>query len=185
MSPTHPTHGTAARTTSQQPRARTVQPVRARSRLREALHREGAGWAEDRARRVGAIAGSEGMTWAPQGEHPHAPSCARTIATATASTKSTTTGMHDLMRTGGGARPARPPLARTASGRARRARRALLPLSQAEAGHGCPISMTYSRGARATAAPDVAANGSALTSTQYDPRSLRPRKRRGRSAAWP
>ncbi len=45
-------------------------------------------------------------------------------------------------------------------------------LSQAEAGHGCPISMTYSGVPALRQQPDVAAEWEPrLTSTQYDPRS--------------
>ncbi len=53
-------------------------------------------------------------------------------------------------------------------------------LSQPEAGHGCPISMTYSSVPALRAQPDVAAEWEPrLTSTEYDPRMLPAPQKRG------
>ena len=59
-------------------------------------------------------------------------------------------------------------------------------LSQAEAGHGCPISMTYSAVPALRAQPELAAEWEPrLASTDYDPR-VRPaaEKTRRARAAW-
>ncbi len=59
--------------------------------LLEGLRREGAGWAEEDVRRLGRAAGSEeAQEWGDQANR-HEPSCARTTATATGSTRSSST----------------------------------------------------------------------------------------------
>ena len=54
--------------------------------LVEALHREGAAWAEAQVSAVGEIAGGEAVEWGGRRTRTR-PSCARTTATATASTR--------------------------------------------------------------------------------------------------
>ncbi len=59
--------------------------------LVEAVRREGAEWAEGRARELGAICGShQTIRWGFEANE-NKPSCARTTATATASTRSSST----------------------------------------------------------------------------------------------
>jgi hypothetical protein len=59
--------------------------------LREALEREGAGWAVDRARDTGAVAGSaEALSHGRRAER-NEPGCARTTGSGTGSTRSSST----------------------------------------------------------------------------------------------
>jgi putative acyl-CoA dehydrogenase len=140
--------------------------------LVEALHREGAGWAAERASTIGAIAGSaEAITWGRQAnENPPVlrthdrfgnridevefhPAWHRMLEVAVSH------GAHSL------------PWSDPQPG-AHVARAAIfMPLGQAEPGHGCPISMTYSAVPALRAAPELAADWEPLfTSTTYDPR---------------
>ena len=93
---------------------------------------------------------------------------------------------HELMEHRRRPRPARAPLARAAPGRARRARRDVHDAEQVEAGHGCPISMTYSavpgaaRAARARRGVGAALRPRSTTTRA----SSRRREGAARSAAW-
>jgi putative acyl-CoA dehydrogenase len=142
--------------------------------LVEAVKREGGGWIHDRAAQLGALAGShEVIQWGfdanefkPQLEthdrfghrldevrfHP---------------------AWHHLMRTGVEyGLHALPWRTKEKGGHVARAA-LFMTLTTAEAGFGCPISMTYSGVAALRADPQVAAEWEPrLTSTEYDPRLL-------------
>jgi putative acyl-CoA dehydrogenase len=140
--------------------------------LREALAREGAGWAEERARRLGEIAGGEPLTWgADANAHPPV---LRTHDRYGARIDEVEfhPAWHSLLRLAVEhevhALPWRDP--RPGAHVARAA--LFFVLGQVEAGHGCPISMTYSAVPALRAEPALAAEWvPRLTSTQYDPRS--------------
>ena len=161
--------------TNQAAAARGLQPVRRRTaRSPRRSTREGAGWAEDRARRFGAVVGGEPIALGRAGERARAGAAhARPlrqphrrgrvpprVAPADASSPS---------RTG----CTRCPGATRAPG-AHVARAALFYLlSQVEAGVGCPISMTYAVVPALRAQPELAAEWEPrLTSTEYDPRMI-------------
>jgi putative acyl-CoA dehydrogenase len=145
-----------------------------------ALHREGAAWAEDRVRTLGQLASGEPMVWGVQAntyppvlrthdryghridEVEYHPAWHALMQLAIA---------HELH-----ALPWRDP-----QPGAHAARAALFyVLSQAEAGFGCPISMTYSAVPALRAQPDVAAEWEPrLVSTTYDPRMRPVAEKRG------
>ena len=139
--------------------------------LVEALEREGAEWAYERARVVGEIAGGEALEWGRQAnENPPVlrthdrfgnridevefhPSWHRLLDVAVAH------GTHSLAWTEDrpGAHVARAAI--------------FMAMGQAEGGHGCPISMTYSAVPALRATPELAQDWEPLlTSTTYDPR---------------
>src|SRR3989441_4080828 len=139
--------------------------------LVEALEREHAGWARERAREIGEFAGGEAIELGRQAnENPPVlrthdrygnridevefhPSWHRLMDFAVSH------GAHSLPWTDprAGAHVARAAL--------------FMPLGQAEAGHGCPISMTYSGIPALRTTPEVAAEWEpVLTSNVYDPR---------------
>jgi putative acyl-CoA dehydrogenase len=140
--------------------------------LVEALSREGGDWALDRARGLGAIAGSAEILQAGRDANAHKPelrpfdrfghridevdfhpSYHRCMALAVE---------HELH-----ALPWREP--RDGAHVARAAM--FMTLSRAEPGHGCPISMTYSSIPALRASPQVAARWEPrITATTYDPR---------------
>src|SRR4051794_36585166 len=139
--------------------------------LVEALAREGAGWAQDQAREIGEFAGGEGIDLGRQAnENPPVlrthdrygnridevefhPAWHRLMDFAVSH------GSHSL-----------PWTTDQPAGHAARAA-IFLPLGQAEAGHGCPMSMTYSAVPALRATPELAAEWEPpLTSTTYDPR---------------
>jgi putative acyl-CoA dehydrogenase len=139
--------------------------------LASALHREGAGWAEDQVRALGARAGSpEAIAWGEAADtHPPAlrthdrygrradevefhPAWHRLLDTAV------THGLH--------AAPWRDP--RSGAQVARAAGFYLW--SQVEAGHGCPVSMTFAAVPALRAAPELAGVWEPkLTALAYDP----------------
>ncbi len=139
--------------------------------LVEALEREGAEWAYERARTVGEIAGGEALEWGRQAnENPPVlrthdrfgnridevefhPSWHRLLDVAVAH------GTHSLAWTEDrpGAHVARAAI--------------FMAMGQAEGGHGCPISMTYSAVPALRATPELAQDWEPLlTSSTYDPR---------------
>ena len=140
--------------------------------LVEALEREGGGWAaRPRASRSGSSRAARRSSSAGRRTRTR-PSCARTTATGTGSTRSSST----RPGTGCWTSPSRTaptlcPGPRTAPG-AHVARAAIfMALGQAEAGHGCPISMTYSAIPALRTTPELAEEWEPLlTSTTYDPR---------------
>jgi putative acyl-CoA dehydrogenase len=139
--------------------------------LASALHREGAGWAEDRVRALGALAGSpEAIAWGEAADtHPPKlrthdrygrrvdevefhPAWHRLLGTAARH------GLH--------AAPWRDP--RPGAQVARAAGFYLW--SQVEAGHGCPVSMTFAAVPALRAAPELAGVWEPkLTALAYDP----------------
>jgi putative acyl-CoA dehydrogenase len=139
--------------------------------LVEALQREGAGWAEAQVRALGEIAGGEAVEWGRlANEHPPTlrthdryghridevefhPAWHRLLEV------SVSHGLHSLPWTE--SRPGAH-VARAA---------AFITMGQAEGGHLCPISMTYSGVPALRATPELAAEWEPrLTSTSYDPR---------------
>jgi putative acyl-CoA dehydrogenase len=141
--------------------------------LREALHREGAGWAVERASALGEIAGGEPMRWGVQANA--SPPVLRTHDRYGHRIDEVEyhPAWHELMRLAVAhelhALPWRDP--RPGAHVARAA--LFMLLSQAESGHGCPISMTYSSVPALRAQPEIAAEWEPrLTSTHYDPRML-------------
>jgi putative acyl-CoA dehydrogenase len=139
--------------------------------LVEALEREGGGWAADRCRMVGEIAGGEAIEWGRQAnentpvlrthdrfgnridEVEFHPAWHKLMEIAVA---------HELH-----CLPWRDP--RPGAHVARAA--AFMTLTAAEGGHGCPISMTYSAVPALRATPELAAEWEPLFTTNvYDPR---------------
>ena len=139
--------------------------------LVEALHREGGGWAEAQASAVGEIAGGEAVEWGRQANenppvlrthdrHGHRidevefhPAWHKLMDAAVSH------GLHSL-----------PWTADQPGGHVARAA-AFITMGQAEGGHLCPISMTYSGVPALRATPELAEEWEPrLTSTSYDPR---------------
>jgi putative acyl-CoA dehydrogenase len=148
--------------------------------LGEALKREGADWAADRVRNLGEILGGEPLRWAVQANayppvlrtHDRYGNRVDEIEYHPA--------YHALMQLAVGhelhALPWRDPRPG-----AHVARAALFYLqSQVEAGHGCPISMTYSVLPALRQQPQVAAEWEPrIVSNEYDPRLLPATEKRG------
>jgi putative acyl-CoA dehydrogenase len=142
--------------------------------LMEAVEREGAGWARERLQALGTIAGGAAMTWGRQANQ--SPPVLRTHDRFGHRVDEVEfhPAWHDLMRTAVQhelhALPWRDPRPG-----AHVARAALFFLqSQAEAGHGCPISMTYSCVPALRHQPELAAEWEPrIVSNRYDPR-MRP-----------
>jgi putative acyl-CoA dehydrogenase len=141
--------------------------------LVEGLGREGGGWAEERARRLGLIAGGEAIAWGVQA-NTHTP-VLRTHDRYGNRIDEVEfhPAWHELLRVAVShelhALPWRDPRPG-----AHVARAALFyVLSQIEQGYGCPISMTYSAVPALRAQPDVAEEWvPRLTSAVYDPRMM-------------
>ena len=144
--------------------------------LVEALRREGGDWAETRVSEVGAFAGSaRGDPLGLRGEREPAEAARPTTGSATASTRSSSTRPGTSCSAPGSA---------SASTRCRGASRSRAPTSpaaamfvasQAEAGVGCPISMTYSVIPALRKQPELAAEWEPrFTSLDYDGERLRP-----------
>jgi putative acyl-CoA dehydrogenase len=141
--------------------------------LAAGLEREGAGWAKDHAARVGVIAGGDAVEWGRvANEHPPVLRTHDRYGHRIDEVEFHP-AWHDLMRASVGhdlhALPWREPRPG-----AHVARAALFYLmSQAEAGHGCPISMTYSVVPAMRAQPEIAAEWEPrVHSTAYDPRCV-------------
>ncbi len=148
--------------------------------LAAALDREGAGWARSQVAEVGALAGGVALGWGVQANA--SPPVLRTHdrfgnridevefhpAWHMLMEAAVTRGLHAL--------PWRAP--REGAHVARAA--LFFVLSQAEAGFGCPISMTYSAVPALRHQPDVAAEWEPrLTSLEYDPRMVPAAQKRG------
>jgi putative acyl-CoA dehydrogenase len=148
--------------------------------LSAALEREGAAWAREQVARVGTIAGGEAMEW---GRLANAnPPILRSHDRYGHRIDEVEfhPAWHDLLRTAVGHELHALPW-RTPRPGAHVARAALFHvLSQAEAGHGCPISMTYSVVPALRVQSDVAADWEPrVCSTEYDARSLPAPQKRG------
>jgi len=158
---------------NQPPPLRDYNPFDCDRALAEALEREGGGWAADRVRGLAAVAGGDAIEWGMQAnayppvlrthdryghridEVEFHPAWHRLMQLAVGH------GLHAL--------PWREP--RPGAHAARAA--LFVVLAQAEAGHGCPISMTYSAVPALRAQPEVAREWEPrLTSTQYDARCV-------------
>ena len=141
--------------------------------LQEGLEREGAGWAVDRVRDCGAVAGSaEAQEHGRRAERNDAAAASRTTATATASTASSyDPSWHWLLR-GAVEREIHALPWRDPRPGAHVARAALeLLWTQANAGVMCPVSMTYSAMPALRVDPELAA--------EWEPRLTLPDYERG------
>ena len=138
--------------------------------LVESVQREGAAWADERARTIGEIAGGEAIELGfAANQNPPALRTHDRYGHRIDEVEFHP-AWHELMRIAvENELHALPWREERAGGHAARA--ALFSvLSQAEAGHGCPISMTYSSIPALRAQPDIAAEWEPrLTSTHYDP----------------
>ena len=141
--------------------------------LAEGLEREGGGWAAERARALGAIAGGEAIDWGVQANA--FPPVLRTHDRYGNRIDEVEfhPAWHRLMQLAVGhalhALPWREP--RPGAHVARAA--LFFVVAQAEAGHGCPISMTYSAVPALRMQPELAEEWEPrLTSTHYDPRPI-------------
>ncbi|HWP64819.1 MAG TPA: isovaleryl-CoA dehydrogenase [Candidatus Limnocylindria bacterium] len=140
--------------------------------LTEALEREGGGWAREQAARVGTLAGGDAMEWGrlananPPVLHSHDRYGHRIDEV------EFHPAWHALMDAAVSNELHALPWRRARPG-AHVARAAFFfTLSQAEAGHGCPVSMTYSVVPALRAQPELAAEWEPrVCSTRYDPRS--------------
>ncbi|TMA39966.1 MAG: DNA alkylation response protein, partial [Deltaproteobacteria bacterium] len=141
--------------------------------LVEALRREGAGWAEERARQLGEIAGGEPFAWGRLANTN--PPVLRTHDRFGNRIDEVEfhPAWHELMRLSVAHELHALPWREPRPG-AHAARAALFyVLGQVESGHGCPISMTYSAVPALRATPEIAAEWEPrLTSTAYDPRPM-------------
>jgi putative acyl-CoA dehydrogenase len=139
--------------------------------LAEALHREGAGWAEERVRALGVLAGTpEAIAWGDAADH--SPPVLRTHDRYGRRVDEVEfhPAWHRLLGTavehGLHAAPWRDP--RPGAQVARAAGFHLW--SQVEAGHGCPVSMTFAAVPALRASPELAAAWEPkLTALAYDP----------------
>jgi putative acyl-CoA dehydrogenase len=158
---------------NQPPPLRDYNPFDCDRALGEALQREGGGWARESARQIGAIAGGAAIDWGVQANA--YPPVLRTHDRYGHRIDEVEyhPAWHELMRVAVGhglhALPWREP--RPGAHVARAAM--FFVLAQAEAGHGCPISMTYSGVPALRAQPELAREWEPrLTSTHYDARCV-------------
>ena len=134
--------------------------------LVEALRREGADWAEDEARELGALCGlPQTIRWGVEANQNPPKLRTHDRFGNRIDEVEFHPAWHELMRIGIGARPAR---ARPGASRSRaptsRAAALFMLLAQVEAGVGCPISMTYSVIPALRTQPELAA--------EWEPRFL-------------
>ena len=141
--------------------------------LGEGLRREGGGWAEEQAKRLGRIAGGEALAWGFQA-NAHTP-VLRTHDRFGHRIDEVEyhPAWHALMKTAVEHALHSLPWREERAG-AHVARAAMFfTLSQAEAGHGCPISMTYAAVPALHTTPEIASEWvPRITSTSYDPRTI-------------
>ncbi|HYR96563.1 MAG TPA: isovaleryl-CoA dehydrogenase [Candidatus Binatus sp.] len=141
--------------------------------LVEGLEREGAGWAEGRLRKLGELAGGEPLRWGVQANaHPPVLRTHDRYGNRIDEVEFHP-AWHELLRVAVGHELHALPWREPRPG-AHVARAALFfVMGQVEAGHGCPISMTYSAVPALRAQPELAAEWEPrLTSTEYDPRVM-------------
>lgn len=141
--------------------------------LVEALRREGGGWAEEKAVELGETAGSAALAWGVRAnEHPPVLHTHDRYGNRLDEVEYHP-DYHELMRLaisyGLHASPWRSPHPGAHVARAAM----FVTLSQTEAGHGCPISMTYAAVPALRTQPDLAEEWEPrLTSLEYDPRLI-------------
>jgi putative acyl-CoA dehydrogenase len=155
-------------------------PLESDPALLDGLKREGAGWAEDRIRQAGRLAGGEALEWGRLANE--YPPVLRTHDRYGERIDEVEfhPAWHQLMTAGVSlglhASPWREPRAGAHVARAA----AFVLLAQAESGFGCPISMTYAAVPALRRQPDVAAIWEPrLTSLDYDPRMVPAPEKRG------
>ncbi|HET8593059.1 MAG TPA: acyl-CoA dehydrogenase family protein, partial [Solirubrobacterales bacterium] len=149
--------------------------------LKEALRREGGGWAEQRCSELGAIAGSARViAWGAQANERKPELRTHDRFGNRIDEVAFDASWHELMRIGIGHGVHALPWREPGPG-AHVARAAMfICLSQAEAGVGCPISMTYSAIPALRAQPELAAEWeSRFLSLDYDERSIPAAGKRG------
>src|SRR5438876_10291828 len=148
--------------------------------LAEGLRRERAAWAEERVRTLGELAGGEALRWGVQANAN--PPVLRTHDRYGHRVDEVEfhPAWHELLRLAVGHQLHALPWREPRPG-AHVARAALFfVLGQVEAGHGCPISMTYSGVPALRVQPELAAEWEPrLTSTEYDPRMIPACHKRG------
>jgi putative acyl-CoA dehydrogenase len=148
--------------------------------LVEALAREGAGWGHDEAVAVGAVAGGEAIRWGFEANENPPRLVTHDRFGNRVDQAAFHPAWHALMRTAVEhelhALPWRTERPGTHAARLART----LTLGQVEAGHGCPITMTFAAVPALRAAPDVLAKWEPrLTSTNYDERDVSAEQKTG------
>jgi len=148
--------------------------------LHEAVGREGAAWADDRLRKFGAVIGDDVVTWATQANTFTPVHRSHDRYGYRVDEVEFHPAWHELMRTSIEneihALPWREP--RPGAHVARAAQ--FFMMSQIEAGHGCPISMTYAVIPALRHQPEIAAIWEPrFTANEYDPRQLPAAHKRG------
>jgi len=166
---------------NQPPPLEDYNPFDADAPLKEALRREGAGWAEDRARELGAICGSrQTLRWGAEANEREPVLRTHDRYGNRVDEVEFDVSWHELMRIGVGhglhAMPWREP-----GPGAHVARAALFMLLMgAESGVGCPLSMTYSAIPALRKQPELAAEWEErFLSLDYDERSLPAERKSG------
>jgi len=148
--------------------------------LRAGVEREGGGWATDRLHRLGTQLGGEPIRWGVEANtHPPVLRTHDRFGNRIDEVEFHP-AWHELMRVSVGhalhALPWREPRAGAHVARAS----LFYMMSQVEAGHGCPISMTYSIVPALRVQPELAAEWEPrLVSTEYDPRMIPACEKRG------
>ncbi len=148
--------------------------------LVEAAEREGAGWAKDRMEAIGETAGSEAIALGFEANQNPPVLKTHDRFGHRIDEVEFHPAWHELLRTAVKHELHALPWREARPG-AHAARAAMFSVfSQAEAGHGCPISMTYSAVPALRAQPDVATEWEPrLTSNQYDPRFIEASQKTG------
>jgi putative acyl-CoA dehydrogenase len=166
---------------NQPPPLEDYNPFDADLPLREALRREGAEWAEDRARELGAICGSrQTIRWGFEANERKPELRTHDRYGNRIDEVEFDGSWHELMRIGIGHGLHASPWREPGSG-AHVARAAMfMLLMQAESGVGCPISMTYSAIPALRKQPELAAEWEErFLSLDYDERSLPAERKSG------
>ena len=165
---------------NQPPPLEGYDPLAADAALSEGIRREGAEWALERIRKVGALATGPAMTWGIQANR-----CLPELRTHDRfghriDEVEYHPAWHQLMETSIASELHALPWRSPREG-AHVARAAMYYLfSQAEAGHCCPVTMTFAVVPALRSQPDVAQEWlPRITSTQYDPRSMPAAGKRG------
>ena len=166
---------------NQPPPLEDYNPFDADRPLTEALRREGAGWAEDRARELGAICGShQTIRWGFEANEKKPELRTHDRYGHRIDEVEFDSSWHELMRIGIGHGLHASPWREPGPG-AHVARAAMfMLLMQAESGVGCPISMTYSVIPPLRKQPELAEEWeSRFLSLDYDERSMPADRKRG------